>query len=142
MLLYFHHDVQPPLDNASWATPVWDLTEKDGRWYGRGAADCKGNIAVHLTALRALGDDLPLGIKIVGEGSEEQGTGGLEAFVPEHRRPAERGRDLGLRHRQLRGWRSESDHDSARPGQRVGDGTNLVQRHALGNVRRSRTRTP
>ena len=39
---------------------------------------------MHLTALRALGDDLPVGIKIVGEGSEEQGTGGLEAFVPEH----------------------------------------------------------
>ena len=84
VLLYFHHDVQPPLDNASWETPVWELTEKDGRWYGRGAADCKGKIAVHLTALRVLGDDLPVGIKIVGEGSEEQGTGGLEAFVPEH----------------------------------------------------------
>ena len=39
---------------------------------------------MHLTALRALGDDLTVGIKIVGEGSEEQGTGGLEAFVPEH----------------------------------------------------------
>jgi len=84
VLLYFHHDVQPPLDDAAWATPVWELTERNGRWYGRGAADCKGNIAMHLTALRALGDDLPVSIKIVGEGSEEQGTGGLEAFVPEH----------------------------------------------------------
>ena len=82
VLLYFHHDVQPPLDESAWDTPVWDLTERDGRWYGRGAADCKGNIAAHLTALRALGDDLPVGVKIVGEGSEEQGTGGLEAFVP------------------------------------------------------------
>jgi acetylornithine deacetylase/succinyl-diaminopimelate desuccinylase-like protein len=84
VLLYFHHDVQPPLDESAWETPVWDLTERDGRWYGRGAADCKGNIAVHLTALRALGDDLPVTVKIVGEGSEEQGTGGLEAFVPEN----------------------------------------------------------
>jgi acetylornithine deacetylase/succinyl-diaminopimelate desuccinylase-like protein len=84
VLLYFHHDVQPPLDEAAWATPVWELTEVGGRWYGRGAADCKGNIAMHLTALRALGDDLPVNIKIVGEGSEEQGTGGLEAFVPTH----------------------------------------------------------
>ena len=82
MLLYFHHDVQPPLDESAWETPVWELTERNGRWYGRGAADCKGNIAVHLTALRALGDDLPVTVKIVGEGSEEQGTGGLEAFVP------------------------------------------------------------
>ncbi len=84
VLLYFHHDVQPPLDDAAWETPVWELTERNGRWYGRGAADCKGNIAAHLTALRALGDDLPVTVKIVGEGSEEQGTGGLEAFVPEH----------------------------------------------------------
>jgi acetylornithine deacetylase/succinyl-diaminopimelate desuccinylase-like protein len=84
VLLYFHHDVQPPLDDAAWETPVWELTERDGRWYGRGAADCKGNIAAHLTALRALGEDLPVGVKIVGEGSEEQGTGGLEAFVPQN----------------------------------------------------------
>jgi cysteinylglycine-S-conjugate dipeptidase len=84
VLLYFHHDVQPPLDDAAWTTPVWELTERNGRWAGRGAADCKGNIAMHLTALRALGPDLPVNIKIVGEGSEEQGTGGLEAFVPEH----------------------------------------------------------
>jgi acetylornithine deacetylase/succinyl-diaminopimelate desuccinylase-like protein len=84
VLLYFHHDVQPPLDESAWETPTWELTERDGRWYGRGAADCKGNIAVHLTALRALGDDLPVSVKIIGEGSEEQGTGGLEAFVPQH----------------------------------------------------------
>ena len=82
VLLYFHDDVQPPLDDAAWNTPVWELTDQDGRWFGRGAADCKGNIAMHLTALRALGDDLPVSIKIIGEGSEEQGTGGLEAFVP------------------------------------------------------------
>jgi acetylornithine deacetylase/succinyl-diaminopimelate desuccinylase-like protein len=84
VLLYFHHDVQPPLDEAAWSTPVWELTEADGRWYGRGAADCKGNIAMHLTALRALGGNLPVNIKIVGEGSEEQGTGGLEEFVPQN----------------------------------------------------------
>jgi acetylornithine deacetylase/succinyl-diaminopimelate desuccinylase-like protein len=84
VLLYFHHDVQPPLNESAWLSPAWQLTEREGRWYGRGAADCKGNIAMHLTALRALADDLPVGIKIVGEGSEEQGTGGLEAFVPAH----------------------------------------------------------
>ncbi len=82
VLLYFHHDVQPPLGDDAWHSPVWQLTERDGRWYGRGAADCKGNIAMHLTALRALGDDLPVTVKIIGEGSEEQGTGGLEDFVP------------------------------------------------------------
>jgi cysteinylglycine-S-conjugate dipeptidase len=86
VLLYCHYDVQPPLDPAgtAWKTPVFELTERDGRWYGRGAADCKGNIVVHLTALRALQGRLPVGIKLIAEGSEEQGTGGLEAFVPGH----------------------------------------------------------
>ncbi|MFE1319683.1 dipeptidase [Kitasatospora phosalacinea] len=84
VLLYCHYDVQPPLDDAAWTTPPFELTERDGRWYGRGSADCKGNIVMHLTALRALGDDLPVGVKLVAEGSEEQGTGGLEAYVPQH----------------------------------------------------------
>jgi len=87
VLLYCHYDVQPPLGEAAWISPVWELTERDGRWYGRGAADCKGNIVMHLTALRALTDRIggfPCGIKLICEGSEEQGTGGLEAFVPEN----------------------------------------------------------
>lgn len=89
VLLYSHYDVQPPLGEDAWQTPVWELTERDGRWYGRGAADCKGNVLAHLTALRALretlgGKDFPVGITLVCEGSEEQGTGGLEEFVPDH----------------------------------------------------------
>ena len=86
VLLYCHYDVQPPLDPTghAWQTPPFELHERDGRWYGRGAADCKGNIVAHLTALRALGDDVPVGVKLIAEGSEEQGTGGLEQFVPEH----------------------------------------------------------
>jgi acetylornithine deacetylase/succinyl-diaminopimelate desuccinylase-like protein len=84
VLLYAHYDVQPALDEAAWRTPPFRLTEVDGRWYGRGAADCKGNIVMHLTAVRALGDDVPVDLKLVVEGSEEQGTGGLEAFVSGH----------------------------------------------------------
>jgi acetylornithine deacetylase/succinyl-diaminopimelate desuccinylase-like protein len=84
VLLYAHYDVQPPLDDDAWHTPPFELTEKGGRWYGRGAADCKGNIVMHLAALRALGDDVPVNLKLVVEGSEEQGTGGLEAFVPDN----------------------------------------------------------
>ena len=82
VLLYAHYDVQPPLDEQAWRTPPFALTEVNDRWYGRGSADCKGNIVMHLTALRALGDDIPVNLKLVVEGSEEQGTGGLEAFVP------------------------------------------------------------
>jgi len=84
VLLYAHYDVQPPLDDDAWRTPPFELTEVDGRWFGRGTADCKGNILMHLTALRALGDDIPVNLKLVVEGSEEQGTGGLEAFVPKN----------------------------------------------------------
>ena len=97
VLLYSHYDVQPPGDPDEWTSPPWDLTERDGRWYGRGAADCKGNLVVHLTALRALaalGDDgevgAPgadpldgLGIRLVVEGSEETGGGGLDDLVAE-----------------------------------------------------------
>lgn len=84
VLLYSHYDVQPPLDDAAWRTPPFELTEVDGRWHGRGAADCKGNILAQLLALRALGNDVPVHLKLVVEGSEEQGTGGLEAFVASH----------------------------------------------------------
>jgi len=87
VLLYCHYDVQPPLGEEAWESPVWQLTERDGRWYGRGAADCKGNIVMHLTALRALREvhgGFPCTVKLICEGSEEQGTGGLEAFVPEN----------------------------------------------------------
>ena len=83
-LLYAHYDVQPPLDDDAWRTPPFELTEVDGRWFGRGTADCKGNILMHLTALRALGDDVPVNLKLVVEGSEEQGTGGLEGFVADN----------------------------------------------------------
>ena len=87
VLLYSHYDVQPPLGEDAWTSPVWELTERDGRWYGRGSADCKGNIVMHLTALRALKEldgGFPCGVKIICEGSEEQGTGGLEDFVPKN----------------------------------------------------------
>lgn len=87
VLLYSHYDVQPPLGEERWQTPVWELTDRNGRWYGRGAADCKGNVAVHLTALRALKErhgNFRCGVKVICEGSEEQGTGGLEAFVPDN----------------------------------------------------------
>ncbi len=78
VLLYAHYDVQPPLDEAAWATPPFELTERDGRWYGRGAADCKGGVLMHLLALRALKahGGVPVHVKFIAEGSEEQGTGG------------------------------------------------------------------
>jgi len=83
VLLYSHYDVQPPLGEERWSSPPWALTERDGRWYGRGSADCKGNVIMHLAALRALRADggWPCGVKIVVEGSEEFGGTGLADLV-------------------------------------------------------------
>ncbi|MCP9959950.1 dipeptidase [Streptomyces sudanensis] len=86
VLLYAHYDVQPPLNTAEWVSPPFELTERDGRWYGRGAADCKGGFIMHLLALRALkaNGGVPVGVKVIVEGSEEQGTGGLERYAEAH----------------------------------------------------------
>ncbi|MEU6864135.1 dipeptidase [Streptomyces sp. NPDC046876] len=86
VLLYAHYDVQPPLDDAAWISPAFELTERDGRWYGRGAADCKGGFIMHLLALRALkaNGGVPVSVKVIVEGSEEQGTGGLQQYAEAH----------------------------------------------------------
>ena len=81
VLLYAHYDVQPAGELSSWETSPWELTERGGRWFGRGAADCKGNLVMLLSALRSLPRPWPVGIRVVCEGSEEMSTGGLEALV-------------------------------------------------------------
>ncbi|MCE7004402.1 dipeptidase [Kibdelosporangium philippinense] len=81
VLLYAHYDVQPAFDeNAAWHTLPFVLSRVNGRWYGRGTADSKGNIVMHLTALRAL-DHVPVNLRLAIEGSEELGTGGLANLV-------------------------------------------------------------
>lgn len=83
VLLYSHYDVVPIGDVAAWDSPPLQLTERDGRWYGRGTADCKGNLIMHLAALRAIeqhgGTDL--NITMVVEGSEESGGQGLSYLI-------------------------------------------------------------
>jgi acetylornithine deacetylase/succinyl-diaminopimelate desuccinylase-like protein len=80
VLLYAHHDVQPPGARADWDSDPFDPAERAGRLYGRGAADDKAGIAVHLAALRAHGDQLPVGVTVLIEGEEETGSPTLVPF--------------------------------------------------------------
>jgi acetylornithine deacetylase/succinyl-diaminopimelate desuccinylase-like protein len=75
VLLYAHYDVQPAPPEQGWTVDPWTPTVRDGRLYGRGAADDKSGIAVHAATLQTLravyGDDLPIGLRVVIEGEEE-----------------------------------------------------------------------
>lgn len=85
VLLYAHHDVQPENDHADWDSPPFEPTERGDRLYARGAADDKAGIAAHLAAIRALGDDLPVGVVVFVEGEEEVGSETLPALLAQHR---------------------------------------------------------
>jgi len=82
--LYAHHDVQRTGARERWDSDPFEPTERDGRLYGRGAADDKAGIAVHLAALRALGDDLAVGVAVLVEGEEEIGSPTLDAFLSKY----------------------------------------------------------
>jgi acetylornithine deacetylase/succinyl-diaminopimelate desuccinylase-like protein len=81
VLLYAHHDVQPPGSADDWDTDPFVPTEKDGRLFGRGAADDKAGVVAHLGALRVLGDELGVGVTVFVEGEEEIGSPSFTRFL-------------------------------------------------------------
>lgn len=89
VLLYAHHDVQPPGDLTLWESEPFAAVERDGRLYGRGAADDKAGIMAHIAAYgavtRVLGEDFGLGVTLFIEGEEEAGSPTFRTFLETHR---------------------------------------------------------
>ncbi len=89
VVLYAHHDVQPPGDEALWDSTPFTAVERNGRLYGRGAADDKAGIMAHIAAFRAitetLGESFGVGVTFFIEGEEEAGSPTFAAFLNEYR---------------------------------------------------------
>ncbi|MGK2852855.1 MAG: dipeptidase [Microbacteriaceae bacterium] len=89
ILLYAHHDVQPPGRPEDWESPAFEPTVRGDRLFGRGAADDKAGVITHLAAIRAmiqvLGADFELGVTLFIEGEEEFGSRSFEQFLQQHR---------------------------------------------------------
>ena len=87
VLLYTHYDVQPVGDLDRWSSPPFEPTVRDGRMYGRGAADNKGAAVVHAEVVRAwlaCADGPPVTLRVLVEGEEELGSPHLEGLLAAH----------------------------------------------------------
>jgi acetylornithine deacetylase/succinyl-diaminopimelate desuccinylase-like protein len=88
VLFYGHYDVQPVDPVELWTTPPFEATVRDGRIYGRGSADDKGQVLCHWKAWEAhfaAHGKLPCNVKVLLEGEEEIGSQHLAPFIRENR---------------------------------------------------------
>ncbi len=88
ILIYGHHDVQPADPYELWTSPPFEAAVRDGKLYGRGSVDDKGQVLMHVAALEAhlrVNGRLPLNVKVVVEGEEEIGSPNFESFLARER---------------------------------------------------------
>jgi acetylornithine deacetylase/succinyl-diaminopimelate desuccinylase-like protein len=85
VLLYAHHDVQPPGPEGEWGSPAFTPTARDGRLYGRGSSDDKAGVVAHVAALRAFEGKPPVGVAVFIEGEEEAGSENLRSYLEQER---------------------------------------------------------
>ncbi|MGA8535320.1 MAG: M20/M25/M40 family metallo-hydrolase, partial [Candidatus Tumulicola sp.] len=88
VLVYGHYDVQPVDPVELWHTPPFEGTVREGKIFGRGAVDDKGQVLMHLAAVEAhlrTRGRLPINLKIVVEGEEEIGSPHFDAAVERYR---------------------------------------------------------
>lgn len=84
VLVYGHYDVQPAEPLELWTSPAFEPAVRDGNLFGRGTADDKGQVHIHLKAIEALRNasgKLPINVKVMVEGEEEIGSVSLWDFV-------------------------------------------------------------
>jgi len=81
VLLYAHHDVQPPGADEDWDSPPFEPTERGPRLFGRGVADDKAGVMAHVAALRAHRGRPPVSVTVFVEGEEETGSASLARIL-------------------------------------------------------------
>ncbi len=87
ILFYGHYDVQSELPIEAWSYPPFELTESDGRFYGRGTGDNKGQFLAHIAGIDAYlkaYENLPVNIKLLLDGEEEIGSPGMLKMIREN----------------------------------------------------------